>query len=176
MAEFPNLTTCSPAEARAQMKHLFEIPAPEVGKLETGGLGRAYIKVWRDRPLGLMLWLWFEPSTKAELAAYERGAETMANNPGARWAVSEPCSDACAGLPVIADGRETLVFADLTESERFLFAGLASKKSVVMSEDDRCVLRRLALYGYVREVGPGEWLATANGRRQLDAARKAAMI
>lgn len=175
--ECTNLTTCLPEEAERQMKHLFQVPAPEATKLETGGMGRAYIKVWRAKPLALILWFWFEPETKSEQWAYERGVQAMADNPGAKWAVSEACGGECAGLPVIADGRDTLAFSDLTENERSLVVEMAaSKKSIVMPEDDRQTLRNLAIYGYVREVGPGTWIATSEGRAALEADRKAARV
>ncbi len=76
-----NLTTCSPAEARAQMTHLFGVTVDK-SALETGGKGSLYVKVWRDKPVALLLWFWFDAET--ETVAYERAVQAMADNPGAR--------------------------------------------------------------------------------------------
>lgn len=174
MIEYPNLTACSPEQVRAQMKHLFGLPAPEASKLETGGHGVAYVKVWRAKPLALILWFHFEPGTKGELWAYERAVQAMTDNPGAKWAVSVACGGECASLPVICDDREALSDLLMGSEVEMMAELLKSKKSLVCPEEDRPVLTRLAKFGYAYEVWPGTWEATKHGRKRIELDKKAA--
>lgn len=102
---YPSLTSCTPDEARKQMAHLFAIPdkPPPKPLLETGGKGRAYLKVWRAKPFALFLWFFFEPGTDSETVAHERGVQAMTENEGVSWAVSVRCTKACARLPVVGE-------------------------------------------------------------------------
>jgi hypothetical protein len=62
----------------------------------------SYIKVWIPRSNRHLLIELFDPSdSSAESAAYEKAATAMVANPEARWAVSEKCFGACAGIPVV---------------------------------------------------------------------------
>ena len=93
-----NMTTATPAEARAQM------PCPKPGgvdflKLETGGSGSAYVKVWLGR--ALYLWFSFEPGTDSEGVAYERAAQSLSDNPGSMAVVSVQCYGACKGFDLV---------------------------------------------------------------------------
>lgn len=172
----PFVITCDAATARSQLVGLHGVPI-DAAAMETGGHGSAYVKVWRAKPLAIFLWYHFEPETRGETWAYEKAVQAMADNHGAQWAVSRPCFAACASLPAMLDARELLPFSVLTEGERALFVEMAtSKKPIEMAEDDRPLLRNLAVYGYVREVGPGMWLATSAGRKALEANRKAVLI
>ena len=94
----PNMTTATPAEARAQM------PCAKPGgvdflKLETGGSGSAYVKVWFGR--ALYLWFSFEPATDSETVAYERAVQSLSDNPGSRAVVSVQCHGACKGFDLV---------------------------------------------------------------------------
>ena len=93
-----NMTTATPAEARAQM------PCAKPGgvdflKLETGGAGTAYVKVWLGR--ALYLWFAFEPGTDSESVAYERAAQSLSDNPGSKAAVSVRCHGACKWFDLV---------------------------------------------------------------------------
>ena len=68
-------------------------------KLETGGAGTAYVKVWLGR--ALYLWFAFEPGTDSESVAYERAAQSLSDNPGSKAAVSVRCHGACKGLALV---------------------------------------------------------------------------
>ncbi len=166
------LTTCSPAEARAQMPQLFGFPVNS-SALETGGNGSCYVKVWRDKPVALLLWFWFTPET--ETVAYERAVQAMTDNPGARWAVSGACSGECAGLPKVAwefvEGElPDLAHAALEE----LYA--AKKRGLIIEKHDDDAYLMLADHGFAFEVEPSKWRITDDGEKYIEAKRSAARV
>ena len=167
-----NLTTCSPAEARAQMAHLL---GSQVNKsaLETGGTGTCYVKVWRDKPVALLLWFWFTPET--ETVAYERAVQAMSDNPGARWAVSGACSGECAGLPRVAwefvDGELPDVATPALEE---LCA--ANGRGLIIEKHNDDTYLMLANHGFAFEVEPSKWRITRDGKRYVEAKRDAARV
>ena len=165
-----NFTTCSPAKARAQMSHLL---GSQVDKsaLETGGNGRLYVKVWRDKPVALLLWFWFTPETEA--IAYERAVQAMADNPGARWAVSGACLGECAGLPRVAAEFYEHDLPDVaTPALQELYA---AKGCVLITEKhNNDTYLMLADHGLAFEVEPSKWRITSDGKRYVEAKRDAA--
>jgi hypothetical protein len=98
------MTTATPAEARAQM------PCAKPGgvdflKLETGGSGSAYVKVWLGR--ALYLWYSFEPGTDSEGIAYERAVQSLSDNPGSKAVVSVQCAGACKWFDLVCKEAPT---------------------------------------------------------------------
>ena len=167
-----NLTTCTPAQARAQMAHLL---GSQVDKsmLETGGNGTAYVKVWHDKPFVPLLWFWFTPET--ETIAYERAVQTMSDNPGARWAVSGACSGECAALPKILG---EFVEGELPDLAHVALGELyaAKKRGLIIEKHDDNTYLMLADHGFAFEVAPSKWRITADGKRYVEAKRDAARL
>lgn len=165
-----NLTTCSPAEARAQMAHLL---GSQVNKsaLEMGGRGSCYVKVWHDKPFVPLLWFWFTPKTEA--IAYERAVQAMADNPGARWAVSGVCLGECAGLPRVAAEFYGHDLPDVaTPALEELYA--AKRRGLIIAKHDDDTYLMLADHGLAFEVEPSKWRITSDGKRYVEAKRDAA--
>jgi hypothetical protein len=159
------------AQARAQMKRLFGANVDK-SRLETGGRGSCYVKVWRDKPVALLLWFWFTPET--ETVAYERAVQAMADNPGARWAVFGVCSGECAGLPKML-GFE-FVAGELPDLAHVALGELYACKSrgLIIEKHDDAAYLSLADYGYAFEVAPAKWRITDEGKRYVEAKRDAA--
>jgi hypothetical protein len=168
-----NLTTYTSQEARSQMAHLLGSQV-DWSKLETGGKGTHYVKVWRDKPVALLLWFWFTPET--ERIAYERAVQAMADNPGARWAVSGACSGECAGLPKMLgfdffDGE----LPDLAHVALGELYAAKSRGLIIETHDDGTYLM-LADHGYAFEAEPSKWHATDAGKRYVEAKQDAARV
>jgi hypothetical protein len=164
----PFVATCSPKEARAQMLRMHGI---DKSKLEIGGRGPVYIKVWRKNEL--LLWWFFEPSESGELVAYERATQTMVDNPGAQWAVSCQCGYACAGLPRM--WNEPLENGPLSDAMIVALERLYAAKGrglIVDKHDDGCLLA-LADYCLAFEVEPSKWRITGEGKRVVEDRRDA---
>lgn len=92
------MTTATPAEAQTQMPRM-KPGGVDFLKLETGGSGSAYVKVWLGR--ALYLWFSFEPGTDSELVASERAVQSLSDNPGSKAVVSVQCYGACKGLALV---------------------------------------------------------------------------
>jgi hypothetical protein len=160
------------AQARAQMKRLFGANVDK-SRLETGGKGSLYVKVWRDKPLALYLWFWFDTTTEGEQVAYERAVQAMADNPGARWAVSGQCGYACAGLPrlwnVPFENGPLLDLSIVALGE--LYAAKSKGLIVEKHNDDTYLI--LADHGFAFEVEPSKWRITDTGKQFVEAKRDA---
>lgn len=171
MSVCPNLTSATPEEARAQIGYL-QAPKPaDASKLViVGRKGQAYVKVWRDKPVALLLFCAFVPGSSSEKTAYKKAAEVMRDNPGARWAVSTVCEGACAGLPVVAEGRRMRNPTNeqrkaFGPEERSLLTALASCVGPIDARaENRDLLVHLTLFAFAFEVAPGQWAATESGR------------
>lgn len=164
-------TTATQAQARAQMAHLLSSQV-DWSKLETGGNGAMYIKVWRDKPLALYLWFFFEPTADGERIAYERAVQAMIDNPGARWAVSGQCGYACAGLPRLWNDSMGHAFAEYSWAA---LEELYVRKSrgLVVEKHNADEYLALADLCYAFEVEPSKWRITSKGEEFVEARRKA---
>lgn len=165
-----SMTSATPEQARGQMRRLFGATVNK-SKLEMGGRGSCYVKVWRDKPVALLLWFWFTPET--ETVAYERAVQAMADNPGARWAVFGVCSGECAGLPKML-GFE-FVAGELPDLAHVALGELYACKSrgliVEKHNDDTYLI--LADHGFAFEVEPSKWRITDTGKQFVEAKRDA---
>jgi hypothetical protein len=165
------MTSATMAQARAQMKRLFGANVDK-SRLETGGKGSLYVKVWRDKPLAPLLWFWFTPET--ETIAYERAVQAMADNPGARWAVSGACSGECAGLPKML-GFD-FVEGALPDLAHVAIGELhaAKGRGLIIEKHDDATYLMLADHGLAFESEPSKWRITDEGKKYVEAKRDAA--
>ena len=165
-----SMTSATPEQARGQMRRLFGATVNK-SKLEMGGRGSCYVKVWHDKPFVPLLWFWFTPET--ETIAYERAVQTMSDNPGARWAVSGACSGECAGLPRVAAEFYEHDLPDVaTPALEELYA--AKRRGLIIAKHDDDTYLMLADHGLAFEVEPSKWRITSDGKRYVEAKRDAA--
>lgn len=131
----------------------------------------AYLKVWRGGneriPAEHLFIKVFEAgNSESEGGVYLEAAEVMRRNPGAKWAVSVPCSKLCAGLPVlwnrVDDGDHRPFTGLMVEALWRVDKARGGYRSGAGSD---AVLRyELAPLGLVQEVAPSTWIATERGK------------
>lgn len=105
----------------------------------------------------------FKPGIDEETEAYYLASDEMRKYVGARWAVSEPCHDACAALPVVCDTRSRDAIASHVKP-RFAWKEILRTVLAKTVSQERVVMIELAENGYVVESYPGRWELTDAGK------------